>query len=98
MVSGDAVYHCYRSFLRHLLRAHYAEVQLAMNRAEHLAWAKQRALDELGRGDTTNAIASMLSDLDKHPGTKMSVLMAAMIAPWATGSGDEVRKWIEGFK
>lgn len=37
-----------------------------MNRAEHLQWAKDRALAYLPN-DTTNATASFLSDLSKHP-------------------------------
>ena len=38
-----------------------------MNRAEHLAWAKQRALQELERSGIVDALTSMLSDLGKHP-------------------------------
>jgi hypothetical protein len=38
-----------------------------MSRADHLAWCKQRALEYLDAGDRTNAIASMISDLRKHP-------------------------------
>jgi hypothetical protein len=43
-----------------------------MTREEHLAWCKKRAHEYLARGDTTNAITSMLSDLTKHPETKTS--------------------------
>jgi hypothetical protein len=41
-----------------------------MTNDEHLAWCKKRALEYLDRGDVTNAIASMLSDLSKHEETK----------------------------
>lgn len=40
------------------------------DRAEHLAWCKQRALEYLDAGDVRSAIASLLSDLNKHPDTK----------------------------
>ena len=72
-----------------------------MNREEHIAWCKQRALEELDRGDLTNAIASMLSDLRKHPETENHIggtLGAGLllVPGWAKNS-QEVRKWIEGF-
>ncbi len=41
-----------------------------MNRAEHLQWCKDRALEYLKVGDTQNALASMLSDLNKHDETR----------------------------
>lgn len=40
-----------------------------MTRAEHIAFCKRRAHEYLQRGDVRNAIASMLSDLSKHPDT-----------------------------
>ena len=43
---------------------------MAETRDEHLAWCKQRALEYADRGDTTNAVASMMSDLGKHPETE----------------------------
>jgi hypothetical protein len=38
-----------------------------LTRAEHLQWAKARALEYVEAGDLANACASMLSDLSKHP-------------------------------
>jgi hypothetical protein len=38
-----------------------------MDRDEHLAWCKKRALEYWRAGDLANAVASMGSDLDKHP-------------------------------
>jgi hypothetical protein len=35
-------------------------------REEHLAWCKQRALELLADGDRAGAVASMISDLQKH--------------------------------
>lgn len=40
-----------------------------MTRDEHLAWAKTRALEYLDEGDRTSAVASLISDLGKHPET-----------------------------
>ena len=71
-----------------------------MNRAEHLQWAKDRALEYADMGDTTNAIASMTSDLSKHPDTAGhdGILLMTMLA--MTGAFDrpgELRRYIEGF-
>lgn len=41
-----------------------------MTREEHIEWCKTSALEYLDAGDVQNAIASMLSDLSKHDGTK----------------------------
>ena len=53
-------------------------------RADHVAWTRQRALDELdgtpaGRGA---ALASVASDLGKHPDTAQhgAILLGAMLA------------------
>ena len=71
-----------------------------MTRAEHLAWAKQRALDYADMGDVAQAMASLGSDLNKHPETKNhgGVMLMMMLA--ASGHLDapgELRKFIEGF-
>lgn len=71
-----------------------------VTRAEHLAWCKQRALEYVDRGDTTNAWASMASDLSKHPETEkhaaiqlgMMMLMGGHLSTTA-----EMRKFINGF-
>lgn len=39
------------------------------DRAEHLAWCKQRALVYVDQGDVSNAFVSLASDLRKHPET-----------------------------
>lgn len=67
-------------------------------RAEHLAWAKERALEYVTSGDPLNAIASMLSDLGKHPETERSVAMGAVISLTVNRRDPEsVRRFIEGF-
>jgi hypothetical protein len=43
---------------------------MTMNRDEHMAWAKQRALAYVDSGDTQGAFASFLSDLGKHDETQ----------------------------
>jgi hypothetical protein len=69
-----------------------------MNRDEHLSWCKKRALEYVNRGDGKNAIASMISDLSKHPETSSSAGLGAMLA-FAIDSKDmpAVRSWVEGF-
>ena len=39
------------------------------DRAEHVAWCKERALQYVDAGDLVNALASLTSDLRKHPST-----------------------------
>jgi hypothetical protein len=70
-----------------------------MTRAEHLDWAKQRALEYVGRGDLANAVASMVSDLAKHHETRVSADgFIALVGMMEIERGPEaVRHWIEGF-
>jgi hypothetical protein len=69
-------------------------------RQEHLAWAKQRALDDLERGDLKNAYTSMVSDLEKHPETAghSGILLGTMMLMGGhLKTPDEMRTFIEGF-
>ncbi len=71
-----------------------------MNRDEHLQWCKDRAMEYAKTGDTTNAIASMLSDLRKHPETENhpgSRLMASLMFAGLLSTRQEVEKFINGF-
>jgi hypothetical protein len=73
---------------------------MPMDRAEHLQWCKDRALEYADRGDVANAMASMGSDLSKHPETEGhgGMTLFAMLA--IAGQLDrpaELRKFIEGF-
>lgn len=69
-----------------------------MSRAEHLAWAKQRALEYVDAGDLKNAVASMGSDLGKHPDLASSATFVAATGIFEIQRGPEaVRHWIEGF-
>ena len=71
-----------------------------MTRAEHLAWAKERALVYADMGDVAQAMASLGSDLNKHPETKNHAAMELMMMLAMAGHLDapgELRKFIEGF-
>lgn len=71
-----------------------------MTRAEHLAWCKQRALEYADQGNVANTIASMASDLRKHPETAGHPGIELMMMLAAAGRLDtpaELRKLIEGF-
>ncbi len=71
-----------------------------MTREEHLAWAKQRALEYLDRHDVVNAVASMISDLGKHDELKSLGLAMGPAGMMHALRADEreVRRWIEGFQ
>jgi hypothetical protein len=71
-----------------------------MTRAEHLAWAKTRALQYVDAGDTGGALDSLHSDLLKHPELEdhaglMLGLMLAMGGHLSTPQ--QVREHIQGF-
>ncbi len=71
------------------------------SREEHLAWCKQRALDYLPQ-DPAQAVASMASDLRKHPDFRGEVYdgliaIGMMALMGVLSGGDGVRRWIEGF-
>ena len=71
-----------------------------MNRAEHLQWCKDRALEYVDRGDMSQAMASMRSDLQKHPDTADHPGMELMMMLAMSGHMSEpaeVRRFIEGF-
>jgi len=71
-----------------------------MTRLEHLAWAKERALEYVEHGDLKNAVTSMTSDLLKHEGfdyeTTMFLATVGMMDA-AKGDTGAVRHWVEGF-
>ena len=71
-----------------------------MTRAKHLQWCKDRAMEYVNRGQLTEAVTSMMSDITKHPETNspalaMLGLMAAMDAQ--AGNRDSVVRYITGF-
>lgn len=70
-----------------------------MSRAEHLEWAKNRALEYVDAGDPRSAITSLMSDLGKHPGTasEAKALVSLAMHALAQGTDKEVREFIMGF-
>ena len=73
-----------------------------MNRAEHLRWAKDRANEHADQGDGASAIASLRSDLGKHPDTAglcdvVDGLMFPLMLGGHLSDPAELRKFIEGF-
>ena len=71
-----------------------------MDRAEHLAWCKLRALAYLDTNDTQQAFASMASDLNKHPETQdhSGMELGIMLQMGRhLSSVPKMRDFIEGF-
>lgn len=71
-----------------------------MDRDEHLAWCKERALALADASQTAQAVASMNSDLQKHPGTADQAGMLLGMQLLIAGHLDNAvkcRHWIEGF-
>lgn len=70
-----------------------------MNRQQYLEWCKKRAHEYLSKGDLTNAVVSMISDMQKHEETAFKNPVLTMLGMQAVASGDarEVRRFIDGF-
>ena len=70
------------------------------SRAEHLEHCKRLAREYLAEGDGMNAVTAMLSDLQKHPETRLDDGgMLTLLGMRAILSGDieQCRRFIEGF-
>lgn len=72
-----------------------------MTRAEHLAWAKERALEYVEAGQLGQAVNSMISDLSKHhelmPGIARVAQKGARLLLDGGGSADIIA-WIEAIQ
>jgi hypothetical protein len=71
-----------------------------MTREEHLAWCKQRAHAYLDHGYIKNAVASMMSDMQKHEETKLSLwspLSVLGIFAAMSNNYEEARRYIDDF-
>ena len=71
-----------------------------MNRDEHVQWCKDRALEYVDQGDLSSALASMGSDLDKHPDTEGHAGIQLGMMQLINGmldTPDQMRKFIQGF-
>lgn len=73
---------------------------MTRSREEHLEWCKQRAREYLERGDISQAVTSMLSDLSKHPDTKLTEPFLPMVGMLAAKNNDmaAAQRFIEGFR
>jgi hypothetical protein len=68
-------------------------------RDEHMRWCKTRALEYVERGDGAQALASMTSDLGKHPELAKSAAFARRFCPTVDYKNlTAVRKFIEDFR
>lgn len=67
------------------------------DRAEHVRWCKQRAMELLNAGDHQQAVTSMLSDLGKHSETAGMLEWAGMMGLMSMQSSQEAKRFIEGF-
>jgi hypothetical protein len=72
-----------------------------MNRAEHLQWCKNRAMEYVEKDDYQQAVTSMLSDLNKHEETKVSadgILAQLGLFVLMTGpTRESITRYIQGF-
>jgi hypothetical protein len=71
-----------------------------MDREEHLARCKRRALEYVERGELADAFASMGSDMEQHPETKgCNPYLTALGLMYATNHDvSGMVRWIEGFR
>jgi hypothetical protein len=72
-------------------------------REEHLAWCKQRALEYIDRGQVNEGLASMMSDMRKHPETEsksgaLDQLTVGLMMIGALSTPDQARKYINGYR
>jgi len=71
-----------------------------MTRQKHLEWCKKRALEYIDAGDCNQALASMLSDLNKHEETRNhagSQLGVMLLFGGHLSSPEEMSDFINGF-
>ena len=71
-----------------------------MTRVEHVEWSKKRAWEYLP-ADPAQAVASMISDLSKHPemerGTPTFDMLGGLGVIAALEGHAAVGRWIDGF-
>lgn len=71
-----------------------------MTRAEHLVWAKNRALEYVEASRLNDAVASMMSDLSQHEELKNHAgidLGTMLLMAGHLSTEKKVREWIVGF-
>ena len=73
---------------------------MEISRADHLQWCKDRALKYVQQEDWNRAIESMMSDLGKHPETKLTPAeQQVLLTPILFMQTEEQKliEWINGF-
>lgn len=86
--------------IRYVHKSLGAPIPGEMTRAEHLTWAKERALEYVDAGDLSTALTSIASDLNKHPETKNHPGVMLGMQLMVSGHLDtpkQMRDHIEGF-
>lgn len=68
-----------------------------MDRHEHVKWCKDRAIEYLDKGDTKNAVASFVSDMNKHDETRGHVALQMLMMIAMSGDTGRIRECILGF-
>lgn len=72
-----------------------------MNRAEHLQWCKNRAMEYVRAGDYRQAFASMCSDVGKHPETAQHLatnqLGMSLLVSGHLDTKQQITDWIQGY-
>ena len=71
-----------------------------MNRAQHLNWCKERALEYINRGDVKEAFASFQSDMSKHSETATHIALemgTMLLISGNLSTSNEMKNWIKGF-
>lgn len=74
---------------------------VVVSRARHLAWAKERALGALARGDAQAAVTSLVVDLLQHEEWQRDRGMGSRAANGMQSiafGDDAVRQWIEAWR
>jgi hypothetical protein len=78
----------------------HAPVGSTSTRAQHLVWCKKRALEYCDMGETSQAWASMVSDMRKDPATENHPALelgTILLLGGLNSTPMEMRKFIEGF-
>lgn len=76
---------------------------MTQTRAQHLQWVRQRAIDEFRfSGKPADAVASIISDLGKHPETAGSGQVIGALALMQLASGQlnteaQIKKFVDGI-
>jgi hypothetical protein len=73
-----------------------------LSTADYIAWARARALAYVDRGETVQALSSLISDLGGRADTAemaavASLFGAALAATGHLDTAEQMREWIDSF-